>query len=248
MLSGTGLIQGDLTNNGGYITPGHSAGAIAVLGNFSQTANGTTVLEAGGAKGGEFDSVQVSGTARLGGKLDLKLINGYKPDLAQTFNPLTYKSASGSFGSVSSNAQVTVNSPGIVTTLDASAPQPAAARLLNIFTRMSVQTGENVVIGGFIVTGPAGSTKKVMIRGLGPSLAQQGVPNTLSDPLLELHGGDGGVLTTNDDWQQGDTSQIPAGFGPSSPKESVILANEHDFFFARDRRNHHRRFPLHGRP
>lgn len=224
VLSGTGLIQGDLTNNGGYISPGHSAGGIAVVGNFTQGSNGTTIIEAAGAQGGQFDSLQVSGTANLGGALDLKLINGYKPDPADTFNPVAYKNASGSFAAVSSNAQVSVNGTGIVATVDATAPQPGAAKLLNISTRMSVQTGENVLIGGFIVTGPAGSTKKVMIRGLGPSLAQQGVPNTLSDPLLELHAGDGSIVTINDDWQQGDTSQIPAGFGPSSPKESVIIA------------------------
>jgi hypothetical protein len=62
----------------------------------------------------------------------------------------------------------------------------------------------------------------VLIRGLGPSLAQFGVPNTLSDPLLELHKSDGTV--TNDNWQQGDTSQIPSGFAPADSRESVIVA------------------------
>jgi hypothetical protein len=88
---------------------------------------------------------------------------------------------------------------------------------------MSVQSGDNVLIAGFIVTGPNGSTKKVLIRGLGPSLAQFGVPNTLSDPLLELHKSDGTVI--NDNWQQGDTSQIPNGFSPSDSRESVIVAS-----------------------
>ena len=62
----------------------------------------------------------------------------------------------------------------------------------------------------------------MLIRGLGPTLAQFGVPNTLSDPLLELHKSDGTV--TNDDWQQGDASQIPTGFAPSDPREAVIVA------------------------
>jgi hypothetical protein len=61
-----------------------------------------------------------------------------------------------------------------------------------------------------------------MIRGLGPSL--QGVSGALVDPLLELHNPDGSTVT-NDDWQQGDTSQIPPGFSPGSPKESVIIAD-----------------------
>ncbi|HZE12156.1 MAG TPA: hypothetical protein VE086_00225, partial [Chthoniobacterales bacterium] len=70
---------------------------------------------------------------------------------------------------------------------------------------------------------PSGSTKKVLIRGLGPSLAQFGVPNTLSDPLLELYNPDGSIVS-NDNWQQGDTSQIPNGFAPSDPRESAIVA------------------------
>jgi hypothetical protein len=88
-----------------------------------------------------------------------------------------------------------------------------------------VQTGENVLIGGFIVTGPANSKKKVMIRGLGPSLVDKGVPPdlVLTDPLLELHSS-AATIATNDDWPQGDVSQIPPGFEPTSLKESVISA------------------------
>jgi hypothetical protein len=97
------------------------------------------------------------------------------------------------------------------------------SRLANISTRGLVQTGDNVLIAGFIVTGPSGSTKRVLIRGIGPSLAQSGVPGTLSDPLLELHEPDSSVVI-NDDWQQGDPSQIPAGFAPADPRESVIVA------------------------
>jgi hypothetical protein len=88
---------------------------------------------------------------------------------------------------------------------------------------MNVLAGDNALIAGFIVTGPSGSTKKVLIRGIGPSLANFGVPGTISDPLLELHNPDGSVVT-NDNWQQGDTSQIPNGFAPSDPRESVIVA------------------------
>jgi hypothetical protein len=222
ILSGTGFIEGDLTNNGGYIAPGPSAGAVAVIGNFTQGSNGTTIIEAGAGSGGQFDSLQVGGTANLGGKLDLKLINGYQPNPADTLNPISYTSTAGSFSSVSSNGQVTVSATGVSATIDPAKPNPSTGQPLNIATRMSVQAGDNVLIAGFIVTGPSGSTKKVLIRGLGPSLAQFGVPNTLSDPLLELHKSDGTV--TNDDWQQGDTSQIPNGFAPSDPREAVIVA------------------------
>ncbi len=221
-LTGSGFIQGDLTNNAGYISPGHSAGVIGVLGGFSQGANGTLIIDKGGSSALQLDQLQVSGTAKLGGKLDVKLIDGYTPDPADTSSPLGYGSVSGSFTSISSNAHVTVTANGVLTSINPNVPGPKSGQPLNIATRISVQTGDNVLIAGFIVTGPSGSTKKVLIRGLGPSLAQFGVPNTLSDPLLELHKSDG--IVTNDDWQQGDTSQIPNGFAPSDPREALIVA------------------------
>ncbi len=223
VLSGSGLILGDLTNNGGYISPGHSAGIMAVTGNFTQGANGTLIVENGGPYPSQFDQLQVGGAASLGGNLDVKLINGYTPDPADTFSPLGYSSATGSFASVSGNAQATVNASGLLTSVDPAKPNPKTGQPLNIATRLAIQSGDNVLIAGFIVTGPSGSTKKVLIRGLGPSLAGLGVPGTISDPLLELHNPDGSVVI-NDNWQQGDTTQIPPGFAPSDPRESVVVA------------------------
>lgn len=102
-------------------------------------------------------------------------------------------------------------------------PTPAA-QPLNISTRMEVLSGDNVLIAGFIVTGPPYGSKKVMIRGLGPSLTKAGVPNALSDPLLELRGPNG-YLLTNDNWQQASNAgDIPQGFQPTDPRESVIVA------------------------
>ncbi len=222
VVTGSGMIAGDVTNNS-FISPGHSVGGISILGNYTQGAQGTLVLENGGAAANQYDHLQVHGTANLAGKLDLRDINGYVHDPADTFNPIGFQSATGSFSSVSSNAQVTLTNNGIRASIDPSAPAPKAGQPLNIATRMSVQTGDNVLIAGFIVTGPSGSTKKVLIRGMGPSLAQFGVPGTLSDPFLELHEPDGSVVS-NDNWQQGDTSQIPSGFAPSDPRESVIVA------------------------
>jgi hypothetical protein len=73
---------------------------------------------------------------------------------------------------------------------------PPVVHLLNISTRLRVQTGDNGLIAGFIVTGT--DPKKVIIRGIGPSL--QGVGATLSDPVLELHQGNT-TLATNDNWK-----------------------------------------------
>lgn len=73
---------------------------------------------------------------------------------------------------------------------------PPALQLLNISTRMRVQSGDNSVIAGFIITGT--DPKKVIIRGIGPSL--RGLTGTLANPVLELHQGNV-TLATNDDWK-----------------------------------------------
>ena len=68
-------------------------------------------------------------------------------------------------------------------------------QLLNLSTRMRVLTGDNVLIGGFIVTGT--EPKKVIIRGIGPSLGALGLSGVLADPTLELHQPDGTVITND---------------------------------------------------
>ena len=160
----------------------------------------------------------------MNGTLDIKTINGYTPDPADTFSPLGASSVSGSFASVSSNAQVTVASTGLLTSVDPTKPNPTKGQPLNIATRLQIQSGDNVLIAGFIITGPAGSTKKVLIRGIGPSLANFGVAGTIPDPLLELHNPDGSVVT-NDNWKDAaNAGDIPAGFTPGSDLESAIFA------------------------
>jgi len=73
-----------------------------------------------------------------------------------------------------------------------------ATHITNISTRSFVQTGDNVMIGGFIVQGT--STKRVIIRAIGPELSQYGVPNPLADPTLELHDGNGALIASNNNW------------------------------------------------
>ncbi len=224
VLSGSGVIQGDLTNNGGFIAPGHSAGMMAITGNFAQGANGTLIMENGGPFMSQFDQLQIGGSATLGGNLHIKMINGYTPDAADTFTPLGYGSASGSFASVSSNAQVTMTASGLLTSVDPTKPSPTSGRPANISTRMRVLTDDKVLIGGFIISGPNGSTKKVLIRGMGPTLGKLGVPGSLSDPLIELHYPNNSVVS-NDDWAQAaNHAQIPVGFQPD-PKESALLVD-----------------------
>jgi hypothetical protein len=98
-----------------------------------------------------------------------------------------------------------------------------AAQALNLSTRMRVQPGDNVGIGGFIITGSA--PKHVLLRAIGPSLAQSGVPNVLADPVLELYGPGGFATITSDNWKDDAVQQaaiLATGIAPSNDLESAI--------------------------
>jgi hypothetical protein len=93
--------------------------------------------------------------------------------------------------------------------------------VVNISTRLRVQTGENVAIGGFIITGT--DPKHVIIRGIGPSLARNEVTDLLADPVLELHGPGAFVTITNNDWRDTQEAEIQAtGIPPTDDHESAI--------------------------
>jgi PKD repeat protein len=98
----------------------------------------------------------------------------------------------------------------------------ASARtvLANISTRMRVEEGDNVLIGGFIVTGT--QPKKMIVRGIGPSLSVDG---KLADPTLELHDGSGAMIESNDNWGDAANRQeiIDSKIPPTNELESAIL-------------------------
>jgi hypothetical protein len=100
----------------------------------------------------------------------------------------------------------------------------ASSRAGNISTRGEVLLNDEVMIGGFIVGGSA--PKTVIVRAIGPSLVNSGLSGALSDPFLELHDGQGTVISSNDDWGQGaDAALIQSeGLAPSDPKESALQA------------------------
>ncbi len=101
-------------------------------------------------------------------------------------------------------------------------PVPVGAQLVNVSTRLVIQTGSKVGIGGFIITGTA--PKKVLIRGIGPTLTTFGVANALQDPMLELHDSTGAVLTSNDDWKVPQQAAVEAtGLAPPDDREPAIL-------------------------
>ena len=115
------------------------------------------------------------------------------------------------------------------------APSPTASpspSLLNISTRLRVGTGDNVLIGGFIVQGNA--PKKVILRAIGPSLAAAGVEGVLTDPMLELHDADGTLTGRNDNWRTTQPGGVISGdqaaaieastLAPANDAEAAILA------------------------
>jgi cyclophilin family peptidyl-prolyl cis-trans isomerase len=97
----------------------------------------------------------------------------------------------------------------------------APGRLIQLSTRMQVGTGDNVLIGGFIMRGP--SPKRLVIRGIGPS---SGLSGALADPVLALHDATGATIASNNNWNDAANKQemIDAGLAPTSPNESAILA------------------------
>jgi hypothetical protein len=118
---------------------------------------------------------------------------------------------------------------GLVDVYDLSAIP--ASILGNISTRALVQTGDEVMIGGFIIQGA--QPKRVIVRAIGPSLTQYGIPNPLADPNLELHNATGALIASNDNWMTTIIGGIitsdqvrditNSGLAPGQPTESAMI-------------------------
>jgi hypothetical protein len=96
--------------------------------------------------------------------------------------------------------------------------------LVNVSTRGQVRSGDDAMIGGFIIEGT--SPRTVVVRARGPSLAAQGVAGTLSNPGLTLvRSSDGTAIASNDDWQSDPNAAALAssGYAPSDSRESAVL-------------------------
>ncbi len=100
----------------------------------------------------------------------------------------------------------------------------ANAKTTNLSARGFVGTGNDVLIGGIIIGGPAGTTARVLVRALGPSLSAGGVASPLANPILSLRDANGNVVASNDNWQDSQQAAIAAtGKAPPNTKESAIL-------------------------
>jgi len=98
----------------------------------------------------------------------------------------------------------------------------AVSTLANTSTRGFVETGDDVLIGGFIVGN--GGSDTVVVRAIGPSLADSGVATPLADPTLDLYDANGAVIRSDDDWRDSQESLIEStGLAPTNDAESAII-------------------------
>jgi hypothetical protein len=114
------------------------------------------------------------------------------------------------------------NSTGIAVVEGYDLDADSSSTLANISTRGLVQTGDNAMIGGFILGGGTGATE-VVVRGIGPSLVASGISNPLLDPMLELHDANGATIAANDDWKTNQVSIQATGLQPTNDAESALL-------------------------
>lgn len=189
----TGVVYRDLNGNSFY-DPGEGVGGVTVT--VSNSNSYAVTASSGGY------SVPVPGS----GNYVVTFSGGSAPTSQKNVNVM--------------NAQNT-KADYVVTGTATPTPTPGvAATLANISTRAVVGTGEDVLIGGFIVTGT--QAKRVIIRGIGPSLP---LPGKMLDPTLALHDASGAVIGSNDNWSQNANSQeiVESGVAPSSPSEAALL-------------------------
>src|SRR5207237_3087009 len=131
------------------------------------------------------------------------------------------------------SVDLTVPVPASVRAISSTATGPTGtsefsasifAKLLNISTRADVQTGDNIAIAGFIITGT--DTKTVLVRGIGPSIKVGGAPmaGRLADPLLDVWDSSNTRLADNDNWKDSQQAQIEAtGLAATDNTDSAVL-------------------------
>jgi len=132
---------------------------------------------------------------------------------SRTFDNLTIPNATGGDGT-------DIGAFELQTATPTPTPTPTPTKLANISTRLRVETGDNVLIGGFIVTGNA--PKKVIARALGPSLP---VAGALANPKLEIYNSDNQLIAANNNWKNARNKQaiIDSQVAPTKDLESAVL-------------------------
>ncbi len=137
-------------------------------------------------------------------------------------------SGSGSLLKVTAGGTVSTDISGLTSPSFVALAQ-SLHEFYNISTRGYVQTGDRVLIGGFIVRGdPVGDlgSMNVVVRAIGPELTGAGITDALLDPVLDLYNSDGQLVASNDNWKDTQQTEIEAsGLAPSDDRESAIFAS-----------------------
>jgi CSLREA domain-containing protein len=237
-----GLGNGGLKTNGGTaavqetivaVNTGNHGGGVDVDGAF--TSNGYNLIGTAAHSSGFGAATDQTGTdaAPLDPLLDSLRNNGGPTDTMALLAGSPAIDKGKSFGlATDQRGLARFDDPSIPNAADGdgrdigafelNGGQQVPTILANISTRLQVETGDNVLIGGFIITGT--QPKKVIVRAIGPSLSAffNGV---LADPILELHGPAGFATITNDNWRSDQQALIIAtGIPPTNDLESAIVA------------------------
>ena len=198
------------------------SGVISGTGLLSKIGSGILTLQANDCIADTVGLVLVSGST-------IKLDFAGHPDVIASLKVNGVPQPPGIYGGPMSGAPHILPECGGLGTVEAG----PISTLGNISTRAFVQTGDNVVIGGFIIQGA--EEKRVVIRAIGPELTQYGVPDALANPTLELHDGTGALIASNNDWVATiiggiiTSDQVAAirasGYAPGDPRESAMIVN-----------------------
>lgn len=231
--SGTNAFGAPPSQLNGNLTIGDALFAplnFIVSGTVQLSASSRFIAPQQGFNNGIF---RVTGTFTAGGTLQINPQGAFPPSSTATYTAvLAEGGVIGTFSNAPNGARVPTNgglgsfivnyTPNTIFLSDFQA-LPPAAQLLNVSSRVQVLTGDNAPIGGFIVFGR--DPKKVIMRGLGPSLTGSGVGGALQNPILELHRSNGVVIASNDNWRDTQETDIQAsGLAPSDDRESAIIA------------------------
>jgi hypothetical protein len=197
----TGVVYRDLNNNGFY-DPGEGLGGVTVT---IANVNSYAVTASSGGY-----SVPVPGS----GNYNVTFSGGSAPPTQKNVSVLNGQNAKADY-IVTGSAPPPTPTPTATPTVS-----PGSPTLANISTRAVVGTGANVLIGGFIVTGT--ESKRVIVRGVGPSLS---LPGKMLNPTVELHNATGATIAFNDNWGESANSVAigESGVAPANPNEAAIL-------------------------
>jgi hypothetical protein len=228
-----GAIKGNLTVSNGTVSAGGT-----IDGNLTLGAQAHVHATIGQYYFEEWSDI--TGAASLNGTLEIELIGPVSLSSENEIEILHHAgSVTGTFSNAPPGARITtvdgtgsfvvVYEPDKVKLTDFRA-LPPPAQLLNISTRALLSRADDdpygdrgVLIGGFIISGA--ESKKVVVRGLGPSLTRFGLSPALSDPTLELHRADGAIIATNDNWADSQGNDLTAiGLAPDDPREAALVA------------------------